>query len=77
MATQTNTTGVSNPATTLFVPTLETGDCLSRDEFERRYKALPRIKKAELVDGVVFVASPVSDSHGFAHSHLNFGYSGF
>ncbi len=38
-----------------FVPALETGDCLSRDEFERRYEAMPWLKKAELIEGVVFV----------------------
>lgn len=31
------------------VPRLETGDQLSRDEFERRYRVMPDVKKAELV----------------------------
>jgi Uma2 family endonuclease len=38
---------------------LENGDRLTRDEFERRYAAMPHIKKAELIEGVVYVASPV------------------
>jgi hypothetical protein len=38
---------------------LETGDCLTREEFHRRYLARPDIKKAELIDGVVYVPSPV------------------
>jgi Uma2 family endonuclease len=38
---------------------LESGDRLTRDEFERRYTAMPDLKKAELVEGVVYVASPV------------------
>ena len=38
---------------------LESGDRLSRAEFERRYQALPQLKKAELIEGVVYVASPV------------------
>jgi Uma2 family endonuclease len=38
---------------------LESGDRLSRAEFERRYQAIPQIKKAELIEGVVYVASPV------------------
>ena len=47
---------------------LETGDCLSREEFHRRYLARPDLKKAELVDGVVYVPSPVSlDPHGERH----------
>ena len=35
------------------IPPLQNGDRLSRDEFERRYLAMPRLKKAELIDGVV------------------------
>src|SRR4051812_16382217 len=40
-------------------PPLENGGRLTRLEFERRYEAMPRLKKAELIDGVVFVPSPV------------------
>ena len=42
---------------------LESGDRLTRDEFHRRYCARPDIKKAELVEGVVYVASSVRISH--------------
>lgn len=45
------------PSTT--TPPLESGDHLSRSEFERRYHAMPHLKKAELIEGVVFVASPL------------------
>jgi Uma2 family endonuclease len=38
---------------------LENGDRLTRGEFERRYEANPLLKKAELIEGVVYVASPV------------------
>src|ERR1700752_5216329 len=38
---------------------LETGDHLTREEFHRRYCARPDIKKAELIEGVVYVPSPV------------------
>jgi hypothetical protein len=31
---------------------------LSRPEFERRYAASPQIKKAELIERIVYVASP-------------------
>ncbi len=41
------------------VPLLQSGDHLSRAEFERRYRAHPHIKHAELVEGVVYVSSPV------------------
>jgi len=50
-----------------FVP-LESGDRLTRAEFHRRYCARPDIKKAELVEGVVYVASPVrAEQHGEPH----------
>jgi Uma2 family endonuclease len=41
------------------VPPLETGDTLSRAEFERRYDAMPHLKRAELIEGEVYVSSPV------------------
>ena len=37
----------------LKLPPLESGDRLSRAEFERRYAAMPALKKAELIEGVV------------------------
>lgn len=53
------------------IPPLESGDRLSRQEFERRYKAMPQNKKAELVEGVVYVASPLRfESHAEPHSSL-------
>jgi Uma2 family endonuclease len=41
---------------------LQNGDHLSREEFERRYEAMPDVK-AELIDGVVYMASPLSHRH--------------
>lgn len=52
------------------VPPLESGDRLSRAEFERRYRAQPHLKKAELIEGVVILPSPVSVTHGETHSHI-------
>jgi Uma2 family endonuclease len=53
------------------VPPLEYGDRLTRAEFMRRYEAMPDLKKAELIEGVVYVPSPVRQKyHGTAHSHL-------
>ncbi|EGJ30509.1 hypothetical protein LYNGBM3L_50630 [Moorena producens 3L] len=43
----------------MLIPILENGDRLTRVEFERRYQAMPDTKKAELIEGVVYVASPV------------------
>lgn len=40
------------------VPPLREGDRLTREEFERRYDAMPQVKKAELIEGVVHMAPP-------------------
>ena len=45
---------------------LENGDRLTRAELERRYDAMPTLKKAELIEGEVYMPSPVR--HG-QHSH--------
>lgn len=58
------------PAALPDIPPLESGDRLSREEFHRRYEQRPDIKKAELVDGVVYVASPVRTDHSAAHGAI-------
>jgi Uma2 family endonuclease len=45
------------------IPLLENGDRLTRAEFERRYHAMPEDVKAELIEGVVYMASPVRITH--------------
>jgi Uma2 family endonuclease len=53
------------------VPALEAGDQLTRDEFERRYAAMPALKKAELIEGVVYMPSPVRvRRHGSPHAKI-------
>ncbi|QZZ23336.1 Uma2 family endonuclease [Leptothermofonsia sichuanensis E412] len=53
------------------LPPLENGDRLTRAEFERRYKAMPHVKKAELLEGMVYMASPLRiKSHGEPHGDL-------
>lgn len=42
---------------------LENGDQLAASEFLRRYEAMPQVKKAELIEGVVYMGSPVRHSH--------------
>jgi Uma2 family endonuclease len=50
---------------------LENGDRLTRQEFERRYEAMPWLKKAELIEGVVYMGSPVRQrSHGRPHGFI-------
>lgn len=59
------------PAPTTTSPVLESGDHLTRAEFHRRYCARPDVKKAELVEGVVYVASPVrADLHAEPHATI-------
>jgi len=53
------------------LPPLETGDHLSRAEFERRYEAMPHLKKAELIEGVVYVPAALRfKSHGKPHAQM-------
>jgi len=50
---------------------LENGARLSQVEFERRYEAMPHVKKAELIEGVVYMPSPVHyNSHSKPHAHV-------
>ncbi|MFN6572187.1 Uma2 family endonuclease [Dendronalium sp. ChiSLP03b] len=50
------------------IPPLENGDRLTRYEFERRYQAMPRHQKAELIEGVAYLASPLRfESHAEPH----------
>ena len=59
------------PATEVSEPLLEPGDRLSRDEFERRYERQPQLKKAELIEGTVYMPSPVrARKHGQPHNFL-------
>lgn len=54
----------------LQLPPLESGDRLSRVEFERRYAAMPDLKKAELIEGIVYVSSPVRVIHSQPHANI-------
>jgi Uma2 family endonuclease len=44
------------------------GQRLTREEFLRRWEALPDLKNAELIDGIVYMSSPVSVGHGRSDS---------
>jgi hypothetical protein len=52
------------------IPPLVHGDRLTRAEFERRFDAMPTLKKAELIEGVVYMPSPVRLEHGEPHADL-------
>lgn len=48
-------------------PRLRDGDRLTRDEFLRRWEQMPELKHAELIDGIVYMPSPVSRIHSDFH----------
>lgn len=51
---------------------LQQGDHLSRTEFERRYAAMPHLHHAELIEGVVYMASPLRyELHARPHAQMN------
>ncbi len=53
------------------IPPLENGDKLTRLEFETRYKRMPHLKKAELIEGVVYMGSPLRiNQHGEPHADI-------
>ena len=49
---------------------LHNGDRMSREEFLRRWEQIPELKHAELIKGVVYLASQVSIAHGSYHTLL-------
>ncbi len=54
------------------IPLLENGDKLSLYEFERRYNGMPNLKKAELIEGIVYImpAALRFRSHGQPHGWI-------
>jgi len=53
------------------IPPLQAGDRLTQAEFRRRYENMPGTDHAELVEGVVYMPSPVSaDRHGEPHADV-------
>ena len=63
---------------------LYSGDKMTREEYHRLYVQTPEDFKAELIGGIVYVASPVNLSHGEPNSllgavlpHIQVGHLGF
>ena len=51
------------------IPPLENGDSLTRAEFERRYDAMPNLKNAELINGMVYLRLRTRHrQHGAPHA---------
>src|SRR5438477_8288659 len=46
------------------------GDRMTRDEFLRRWEAMPHVKRAELIGGIVYMPSPLSRKHGVTDTHV-------
>jgi Uma2 family endonuclease len=62
---------VKTPAQYLTTPPLENGDRLNRYEFERRYNAMPNLKKAELIEGIVYMPAALRfKSHCQPHGRI-------
>lgn len=75
MASVTSTPSLANPRR--HPPPLANGDRLTRAEFERRYAAMPESVRAELIEGVVYLASPVRHTtHANPHVILS-GWLGY
>jgi Uma2 family endonuclease len=49
---------------------LEPGDYLDQKTFHARYEAMPRHIKAELIEGVVYMPSPLKLDHGDVHGEV-------
>src|SRR5712692_9007415 len=70
MAVRTVAAAADSPMPTRTLP-LQNGDRLTRAEFERRYEAMLKLRKAELIEGVVHVPSPASfDNHVGTRCHV-------
>jgi hypothetical protein len=60
------------PRQPLTIPPLESGDRLTREEFERRFEAMPDLKKAELI-GEIAASAASLDLHGKLHIYRRHG----
>jgi Uma2 family endonuclease len=62
---------VKTPSQHWTIPFLENGDRLNRYEFERRYNAMPSLRKAELIEGMVYMPAALRfKSHGQPHGWM-------
>jgi Uma2 family endonuclease len=52
------------------LPLLEQGDHLDQKTFHERYEAMPNVKKAELIQGMVFMGAAALRQHSRMHSIL-------
>jgi hypothetical protein len=52
------------------IPPLENGDRLDQKTFHDRYEAMPEHVRAQLIGGIVYMASPQKSPHGQSHGTL-------
>ncbi|OAI43771.1 hypothetical protein AYO38_02550 [bacterium SCGC AG-212-C10] len=67
---------VAEPMSPPTLPSLQNGDLLTRAEFEARWECQPGLKRAELIEGRVYIDVSVSRDHGYLHS-LMMSWLGF
>jgi Uma2 family endonuclease len=70
MTPDTRATPPSAPQGEERLPTLEVGDHLDQKTFHARYEAMPGHVRAELIGGIVYMASPLKPRHGRTHSRV-------
>lgn len=63
-------TAEMKPSAAAVKTALQPGDQMHAEEFEKRYHQMPDCKKAELIEGVVYVPSPARLRHGQPHGRL-------
>src|SRR5260370_1277798 len=56
---------------------LHTGDRMTQEEFHRLYERMPEGFKAELIGGIVYVASALRRDHGSHHVLLSAIFAGY
>src|SRR5437868_12955502 len=63
-------TGPSHLEENSALPALEPGDRLDQKTFHARYEAMPEGVRAELIGGIVFMASPQKTPHAYGQSDV-------
>ena len=52
------------------LPPLENGDCMDQKTYHERYEAMPEDTRAELIGGIVYMASPQKLPHGRTNKNV-------
>ena len=70
---------LTSPVRSVRIPPLEQGDRLDREEYLRRYAAMPEHIKAERIEGMVYMAAAATsaDFHAFPHANLMFCFTSY